>query len=73
MVASANRESIPAKSVELYRRAYRILSNDAPAMWLYELRNVFGLSKRIRAEGIRPDAWWRSIDEWSVTEEAASN
>jgi hypothetical protein len=52
----------------MYRRAYRILADDAPAMWLYELRNVYGVSKRIAPTGIRPDAWWRSLDQWSVVD-----
>lgn len=68
VIDSATRESNPARSVELYRRAYRILSGDAPALWLYELRNVYGVSKRIRPVGIRPDAWWRSLDKWTVEE-----
>jgi hypothetical protein len=63
---SATREGNPTRSVDLYRRAYRILSADAPALWLYELRNVYGVSKRIKTEGMRADAWWRSLDQWTV-------
>ena len=70
VVDSATREADPRRSVELYRRAYRILSDDAPAMWLYELRNVYGLSKRINATDIRGDAWWRSLDQWTVADSA---
>lgn len=68
VIDSATREANPTRSVALYRRAYRILSDDAPAMWLYELRNVYGVSKRIKPEGIRADAWWRNLDQWTVTE-----
>jgi peptide/nickel transport system substrate-binding protein len=71
VIDSATREANPARSVELYRRAYRILSDDAPAMWLYELRNVYGHSKRMRPAGIRDDAWWRSLDQWTVSGEDA--
>jgi hypothetical protein len=56
----------PARSTALYRRAYRTLTDDAPAMWLYELRNAQGVSKRIHATGIRPDAWWANLADWSV-------
>jgi peptide/nickel transport system substrate-binding protein len=66
VIDSAVREMNPARSVELYRRAYRILTDDAPAMWLYELRNVHGASPRIHTVGIRPDAWWAGLAEWSV-------
>jgi peptide/nickel transport system substrate-binding protein len=68
VIDSAVREMNPARSVQLYRRAYRILTDDAPAMWIYELRNVQGASKRIHPVGIRPDAWWAGLAEWSVSE-----
>jgi peptide/nickel transport system substrate-binding protein len=66
VIDSAVREMNPTKSVELYRRAYRILTDDAPAMWVYELRNVQGVSPRIRTVGIRPDAWWAGLADWTV-------
>jgi peptide/nickel transport system substrate-binding protein len=67
VIDSAVREMNPSRSVELYRRAYRILTDDAPAMWIYELRNVHGASKRIHIVGIRPDAWWADLADWSVS------
>jgi len=68
VVDSATREANPGRSVEQYRRAYRILSDDAPALWLYELRNVYGVSNRVQPSGLRPDAWWRSLDQWTVAD-----
>ncbi|MFL5483067.1 MAG: ABC transporter substrate-binding protein [Gemmatimonadaceae bacterium] len=67
LIDSAVREMNPTRSTELYRRAYRILTDDAPAMWIYELRNVQGASKRIHPIGIRPNAWWVDLAEWTVT------
>jgi peptide/nickel transport system substrate-binding protein len=66
VIDSAVREMNPTKSVELYRRAYRILTEDAPAMWVYELRSVQGASPRIQTAGIRPDAWWAGLADWSL-------
>lgn len=66
VVDSAVKEMDATRSVALYRRAYRILTDDAPAMWIYELRNVHGVSRRIHAVGIRPDAWWAELADWSV-------
>jgi peptide/nickel transport system substrate-binding protein len=63
---SAVKEMNPERSAALYRRAYRILVADAPAMWLYELRNAQGVSKRIHPTGIRPDAWWANLADWTV-------
>ncbi|MFL5498994.1 MAG: ABC transporter substrate-binding protein [Gemmatimonadaceae bacterium] len=67
VIDSAVREMNPGRSAALYRRAYRLLTEDAPAMWIYELRNVQGASKRIHPVGIRPDAWWAALADWSVT------
>jgi len=35
-------------------------------MWIYELRNVHGVSPRITPVGIRADAWWADLADWSV-------
>jgi peptide/nickel transport system substrate-binding protein len=67
VIDSAVREMNPTKSVELYRKAYRTLTDDAPAMWIYELRNVQGVSARVHTVGIRPDAWWAGLADWSVS------
>jgi len=66
---SAVKEMNPTRSGALYRRAYRILTEDAPAIWLYELRNAQGVSKRIRPTGMRADAWWANLADWSVVAE----
>jgi peptide/nickel transport system substrate-binding protein len=66
VIDSALKEMNPERSVALYRRAYRILTEDAPAMWLYELRSAQGVSKRIHPTGIRPDAWWANLADWTV-------
>lgn len=64
-VDSAAREPSPAMATALYRRAYKILTEDAAAMWLYESRNVFGISARIVPVGMRSDAWWADLANWS--------
>ena len=68
VVDSAVREMDPARSAALYQRAYRILTDDAAAMWIYELRNVHGVSPRINPVGIRADAWWGDLADWSVNQ-----
>jgi hypothetical protein len=68
VIDSAPKEMNPTPSAALYRRAYRILTEDAPVMWVYELRNAQGVSKRIiRPAGIRADAWWANLADWSVS------
>jgi len=69
VIDSAVKEMNPTRSAALYRRGYRILTDDAPAIWLYELRNAQGVSKRIRPVGMRADAWWANLADWSVKQE----
>jgi peptide/nickel transport system substrate-binding protein len=70
-VDSAANAANPATSTVQYRRAYRILTDDAAALWLYESKNVFGVSKRIEPVGMRPDAWWAGLPDWRVVEKTA--
>mgnify|MGYP001545634516 CR=1 FL=1 len=66
IVDSAAMNENPVRSAQQYRAAYRILTDDAPALWLYESKNVFGVSKRIEPTGMRPDAWWARLPDWRV-------
>jgi peptide/nickel transport system substrate-binding protein len=66
IIDSAVKEMDPTRSAALYRRGYRILVEDAPAIWLYELRNAQAVSKRIHPVGIRADAWWANLGDWTV-------
>jgi peptide/nickel transport system substrate-binding protein len=58
----------PAAARAHFRQAFTVLNNDAPAIWIYELRSAAGINKRIRPGTIRPDAWWAHLDRWSIAE-----
>ncbi|MBX3133844.1 MAG: peptide ABC transporter substrate-binding protein [Gemmatimonadaceae bacterium] len=47
-------------------RAYRILAEDAAAMFLYEPRTVAAVHRRLNVPAWRADGWWRNLHEWSV-------
>jgi peptide/nickel transport system substrate-binding protein len=49
-----------------FTRAYQIIVDDAPAIWLAEPMRVMAVHKRIRTVGLRPDAWWANLAEWSI-------
>ena len=49
-----------------FSKAYQIIIDDAPAMWLAEPKRIMAMHKRIRAVGLRPDAWWANMAEWSI-------
>ena len=49
-----------------YRAAYRIIVDDAPAIWLYEPGSVAGAHKRLVTGPLRPGTWWTTIANWSI-------
>jgi peptide/nickel transport system substrate-binding protein len=69
LLDSASTSGDAAQSTALYRRAYRAITEDAPALWLYESRNVFGVSPRIETTRMRPDAWWAHLADWKVRQQ----
>jgi len=66
LLDSASTSADMQRSVSLYRQAYRQITEDAPALWLYEPRNVFGVSARLETTGMRADAWWARLADWKV-------
>ncbi|MGZ8470217.1 MAG: peptide ABC transporter substrate-binding protein [Gemmatirosa sp.] len=64
VVDSASAEFSPARRQALFRRAYGIVLADAPAIWLYEPRNLAAVSWRVQPVGMRADAWWAHLAEW---------
>ncbi len=66
LVDSASRSPDPMRAAQYYGRAYATINADAPAVWLYEARNVSGVARRVRVANIRPDAWWSDLADWTV-------
>lgn len=63
---SASRATSLAEARPLFSRAYQTIVDDAPAVWLFEPRNVVGVQRRIHLAPLRPDAWWAHLADWSV-------
>jgi ABC-type transport system substrate-binding protein len=51
---------------DLFSRAYSIINDDAPAIWLYEARKIIAIHRRIHTNVMRPDAWWFSLADWYI-------
>ncbi|MBC8086378.1 MAG: peptide ABC transporter substrate-binding protein [Phycisphaerae bacterium] len=51
----------------LYQRAYQLIVDDAAAIWLYEPRNFAAINARVSPVGMRADAWWAELPDWTVT------
>jgi ABC-type transport system substrate-binding protein len=50
----------------LFTRAYTVIIDDAPAIWLAEPIPTIGHHSRLRLAHLRPDAWWAHIPEWWI-------
>lgn len=66
LVDSAVSTYDPAARKALFRKAYRIINDDAPAIWLAEPKSIVGVHRRIRVSGLRADAWWQHIADWWI-------
>jgi peptide/nickel transport system substrate-binding protein len=62
---SARSSSDAAARRAHFRQAFDTLNEDAPAVFLYELRVAVGVHHRVQPK-FRPDAWWAHLDEWSI-------
>jgi peptide/nickel transport system substrate-binding protein len=65
-VDSAMAEMDPDRSRALFGRAYDTIVQDAPAMFLYEFQGLAGAHRRLAITGMRADAWWAGLADWSI-------
>lgn len=65
-VDSAIVEMGPDRRRDAFRRAYRHLVEDVPAVWLYESRPFVAVHQRIRVVGENSDNWWRFLRLWWI-------
>jgi peptide/nickel transport system substrate-binding protein len=51
---------------EFFTRAYTIINEDAPAVWMYEPKNLIGINRRVQPAAMRRGAWWFGLADWSI-------
>jgi peptide/nickel transport system substrate-binding protein len=56
----------PEGAREAFARAYSVINDDAPAVWLYEPRKIIGIHRRLKTAVTRPDAWWFDLADWRI-------
>ncbi len=66
LVDSALNASTLEERRSLFTSAYQQIIDDAPAIWLAEPKRVMAIHRRIEPRGLRPDAWWINIGDWTV-------
>lgn len=54
------------KAKTYWTRAFQLIIDDAPAIWLWEQRLPIAVHKRIRVAPMRADAWYANLADWSV-------
>jgi len=55
-----------ATAREKFTRAFAVINDDVPAVWLYEPRKIVGIHRRIRTTEMRPDSWWFDLADWYI-------
>jgi peptide/nickel transport system substrate-binding protein len=66
LLDSATTTFDPARTRAYARRAFEIMIEDAPGVWLYEPPTVAGVHKRIRTTHMRADGYWSSMADWWI-------
>ncbi len=66
LLDSATASFDAARTKALARRAFQIIIDDAPAIWLYEPPSVAGIHKRIHPEKLRADAYFSGLADWYI-------
>ena len=56
----------PKVGIAMYRRAYAIIGNDAPGIWLYQAPTMAGMSTNVHPAPMRADMWWVHLNEWTI-------
>ena len=56
----------PAATKAYARRAYQVLIDDAPAIWLYDVLTIAGVHRRVRTPGMRADGYWAGLADWHI-------
>jgi peptide/nickel transport system substrate-binding protein len=49
-----------------FRRAFVVINDDAPGIWLYEPLQVAAIERRIHPSEMRADGWWTTLADWYI-------
>jgi peptide/nickel transport system substrate-binding protein len=64
-VTAGLRTTDVAAARKAFQPAYRLILDDAPAIWLFEPYTLSGVSRAVTPVGVRPDAWWAQLADWT--------
>ncbi len=49
-----------------FTAAYRIIDEDAPAIWFAEPKRIMAVNRRIETGKLRADSWWANLADWKI-------
>ena len=65
-VDSALSAQTPSGRRAHFTSAYRIINEDAPAIWLAEPKRIMAVNRRIETGKLRADIWWANLADWKI-------
>ncbi len=66
LLDSATASFDPAAAKRYAARAYQVIADDVPAVWLYDVVSLGILNARFHVTTLRPDGWWEHLADWTV-------
>jgi peptide/nickel transport system substrate-binding protein len=66
LLDSATTTFDPSRTRAYARRAFEMIIEDAPGIWLYEPPTVAGAHKRIHTTAMRADGYWSGMADWWI-------
>ncbi len=69
LIDSASSQMDPERAGAYYRKAYQLLADDAPAIWLFEPLSYAAMQQRIHPVGMRANGWWLNLKDWYIPRE----
>jgi peptide/nickel transport system substrate-binding protein len=66
LLDSATSTFDPSRTRAYARRAFEIVIEDAPGIWLYEPPTIAGIHKRIHTTPMRADSYWSGMADWWI-------
>ncbi len=56
----------PAKAKTAASRAFQLIADDVPAIFIYDLVFLNAVHRRVNVGPIRADGWWQTMSNWSI-------
>jgi peptide/nickel transport system substrate-binding protein len=66
LVDSGMTSADPPRVRAYFRRAFQIINDDAPGVWLYEPGLVAAVNARVHTGPLPVQRWWLTLADWSI-------